>query len=90
MNNVITINNTENYMTLDFNIVETMLEPYKFTADRYVEEDGSITLCLNEIDLAENGKDDEDALKLLAAGILDFAEDFYKEFDLWARGWRKA
>ena len=74
----------------DINIVENLLEAYKFTARKYVEEDGSITLGLNEIDLAENGKDEEEAVKLMAEAILEYSEDYYNDFDFWAKGWRKA
>ena len=34
-----------------------ILSAYHFTAQRFVENDGSVTLSLNEIDLVENGKD---------------------------------
>ena len=42
-----------------FSDLETMyeiLQAYQFTVMKYHEEDGSITLSLNEIDLVENGK----------------------------------
>ena len=78
------IKRTRDYMLLsDINIFEGVLSPYTFTADRYVEDDGSITLGLIEIDLAENGKDDDEALKKMAAAILEYAEDYYNEFELW-------
>ena len=83
------IKRTRDYMFLaDIGILENMLESYRFTADRYVEDDGSVTLSLVEIDLVENGKNDEEALKEMAKAILEYAEDYYKEFKLWARGWR--
>ena len=43
-----------------FSNLDTMseiLSAYHFTAQRFVENDGSVTLSLNEIDLVENGKD---------------------------------
>ena len=83
------IKRTRDYMVLtDLSVLENILEPYVFTADRYVEDDGSITLSLVDIDLAENGKNDEKALKKMAAAILEYAEDYYKEFHIWAKGWR--
>jgi electron transfer flavoprotein alpha subunit len=66
----------------DISVLENVLSAYTFTADRYVEDDGSITLGLVEIDLAENGKDDEEVLKKMAKAILEYAEDYYKEFNL--------
>ena len=47
------------------------------------EEDGSVTLALNEIDLAENGKDEKDARMKLAASILEYSEDYYNDFSYW-------
>ena len=50
-----------------FSNLETMseiLEIYQFTADRCIEEDGSVTLSLKEIDLVENGKDEREAYPL--------------------------
>ena len=48
-----------------FSNLETMseiLKAYHFTAERFLEEDGSVTLSLNEIDLIENGADEETAV----------------------------
>jgi len=63
-------------------MLEIILEPYKFTARKYVEDSGSITLGLNEIDLAVNGKDEEEAIKKMAEDILEYAEDYFAEYTL--------
>ena len=45
-----------------FSNLDTMTEilsAYKFTAEKYIEDDGSITLSLNEIDLVENGENEQ-------------------------------
>jgi hypothetical protein len=47
-----------------FSNLDTMaeiLKAYLFTAQKFVEEDGSITLSLNEIDLIENGNNEASA-----------------------------
>ena len=85
------IKRTRDYMLLsDIGTIENFLDAYKFTANKYIEEDGSVTLGLVEIDLAENGKDEQDAIKKMAQAILEYAEDFYNEFSYWARGNRKS
>lgn len=53
------------------------------TAERYIEADGSITLSLNEIDIIENGATEWVARHQLGKAILDYANDYYAEFDLW-------
>ena len=85
--------NTRKKINLDdvLNVMlEPLLEPYTFTAEEFTEDNGTITLWSNDLNLWGSGKNKEEAIKDLASEILGYAEDYYKEFDLWARGWRKA
>ena len=63
--------------------MEELLEGYSYSAIRMDEEDGTVTLALNELDLVENGRDESDARTKLAAAILEYAEDFYTDFSYW-------
>ena len=66
-----------------FSNLETMseiLQAYHFTAQRFVEKDGSITLSLNEIDLIENGKDNQEALKKLGNSIFEYSVEYYNNY----------
>lgn len=79
------IKRTRDYMMLsNCELIESLLAAYNFTADKYVEEDGSITLSLNELDLVENAPTEEETKKLLAESILDYAVEFYNDFSLWS------
>ncbi len=79
------IKRTRDYMMLsNCELIESLLAAYDFTANKYVEEDGSVTLSLNELDLIENAPTEEKAKKLLAESILDYAVEFYNEFSLWS------
>ncbi|MBQ6937943.1 MAG: hypothetical protein IJN36_05460 [Clostridia bacterium] len=79
------IKRTRDYMMLsNCELVEALLEAYSFTADRFVETDGSITLSLNEIDLIENAATEKEAKRQLAEAIMDYATEFYNEFNLWS------
>ena len=85
------IKRTRDYIFLsDIATIESLLSAYSFTADMFSEDDGSITLSLNEIDLVENGANEQAALQKLAAAILEYAEDYYNDFAYWSRGERKA
>lgn len=67
--------------------LETMsdiLQAYQFTALRYFEDDGSVTLSLNEIDLVENGKDEKEACLNLGKSILEYAMDYYNEYEIYS------
>ena len=79
------IKRTGDYLMLsDVRFLSTLLEVYNFSADKYTEDDGSVTLSLNEIDLIENGKNEEEARHKLAKAILEYAENFYRDFNYWS------
>ena len=79
------IKRTHDYMFLsDFTVLENLLKAYTFSATAYTESDSSVTLSLQEIDLAENGKDLADTKLKLAGSILNYAEDFYHDFEFWS------
>lgn len=71
-----------------FSNLETMLdilEIYHFTAEKFIEDDESITLSLNEIDLVENGKSEEEARLNMGKSILEYATDYYNNYELYSR-----
>ena len=70
-----------------FSNLETMseiLEAYQFTAIKYVEEDGTITLSLNEIDLVENGTSEQEVRLNLGKSILEYSLDYYNEYETYS------
>lgn len=70
-----------------FSNLETMseiLSAYKFTADKYIEEDGSVTLSLNEIDLVENDENEQAARLALGKAILEYSVDYYNDYALYS------
>ena len=74
----------DNVLMANLNFFKDILDVYTFTAQKYIEEDNSITLSLNEIDLLENGATENEAKLKLAADILEYAEEFYNEFNYWS------
>ena len=62
-----------------------ILEAYQFTAVRYTEDDGSVTLSLNEIDIIENGKDDKDVRLKMGKAILEYSTEYYDEYEMYSR-----
>lgn len=79
------IKKTRDYMLLsNMEFINELLSGYSFTANKYIEEDGSVTLSLNELDLIENGSDEKEALRNLSNAILEYATDFYNEFNVWS------
>ena len=64
--------------------MEKMLGVYKFTAEKFFEEDGSVTLSLREIDLVENGADEQEARLNLGKAILEYSTDYYNDYELYS------
>lgn len=58
-----------------------ILQVYQFTATKYVEGDGSITLSLNEIDLIENGSTEQEVRLKIGQSILEYSMDYYNEYE---------
>ena len=65
--------------------ISEILEAYYFTAMRYIEGDNSVTLSLNEIDIVENGKDEKEARLNMGRAILEYALDYYNEYEMYSR-----
>ena len=75
---------------VNVDLLYELLEAYTFHALLFPEKDGSITISLDEIDLIENGENEQDARLKLAKSIYDYSEDYYNDFSFWSRGNRKS
>lgn len=77
-------------MLTDVRFLLTMLSAYQFTATIYKEEDNTVTISLNEIDLVENAETEELAKQQLAESIIEYAEDYYNDFAYWSSASNRA
>ena len=71
-----------------FSNLDTMaeiLKAYTFTAQKFIEDDGSVTLSLNEIDLVENGSDEISARLAMGNAILDYSMEYYNDYAFYSR-----
>jgi hypothetical protein len=80
----------DNMILADINLLLEFLSVYTYNAIVFVEDNGSVTMSLNELDLVENGVNEQEALSKLAAAVLEYAEDYYEDFQYWSRGNRSA
>lgn len=79
------IKKTRDYMLLsNMDFISTLLSGYEFSAKEFIEDDGSVTLSLNEISLVENAATKKEAISVLSNAILEYALDFYNEFHLYS------
>lgn len=63
--------------------MEEILSAYQFTADRYIEDDNSVTLALVEIDLVENAATEFEARMLMAKAIMEYALEYYENYSFY-------
>ncbi len=71
-------------MLSNIETIITILDRYSFHAVRFTEEDGSVTLSLDEIDLVENAPTEEEARRCLAESILEYAKEYYENYSVWS------
>lgn len=70
---------------LGTNFMNLLLEKYEYECTEYKEDDGTITLSADSLDIVENGNTEEEVKIKMAESIYEYALDFYKEFDLWSK-----
>jgi hypothetical protein len=79
------IKRTHDSMVLaDVKTLGALLSAYTYTAQKFIEDDGTVTLSLCELDLVEHGADEHDAKQKLAEAILTYAQDYYDDFLYWS------
>lgn len=63
---------------------KNVLKTFTFTATLFNEDDNTITASLEEFDIVINADNQEEAIKLLADELIEYAEEFYEEFNYWS------
>lgn len=75
--------NSQYIFSLPLENMKYLLEPYRFSAAKYEEADGSITLSLHEIDLVVNRPSLEEAVNAMVQELKEYAEEYYENFRLY-------
>ena len=75
--------NRDKIAVLSGELMEYILKEYNLTVNVFMEEDGSWTGSLNEIDIASNCKDLESLKVKLAEELKEYAEEYINEFKLY-------
>ena len=75
------IKRTRDYMMLaTIDTISELVSDLKFVVNIYHENDGSVTLYLNELDIVVNSNDISSAKSNLVKDIIEYAEEYYKDF----------
>ncbi len=75
--------NRDYFLSISLEQVLRLLEGYRFKAIIMPEDDKSITLSLEEIDLVVNGSDLDNALTEMAAELISYSQDYFNDFQLY-------
>ncbi len=76
------IKRTRDHMMLsDTGTIWQLIAGVKFIADMYREADGSVTLSARDMDIVANGADEAAARKALVRDIIEYAEEYYQDFE---------
>lgn len=75
--------NRDYFLSISLEQALRLLEGYRFKTEIFTEEDGSITLSLEEIDLVVNGPDLETAKNEMAAELISYSQDYFNDFQLY-------
>lgn len=65
--------------------LKTLLSGIKFPVDLKQEQDETWTAMLKDIDLAVNAKTKNEALKILSQDLMDYADEYMDEFEVYYR-----
>jgi hypothetical protein len=71
------------FMGISMDMTKELVKDVFFTADKYVEDDGSVTLSLCDFDIVANSKDESSALDSLIKELREYALEFYEDMDFW-------
>lgn len=66
-----------------------ILKAYTFSAKSRIEDDGSITLLLNELYIIRNGFDEKDVRLSMGQAILKYAKEYYNDYALYSNSPRR-
>ena len=79
------IKRTRDYMMLcTTDMIYELVSSIKYVANKYVEDDGTITLSMKSLDIAANGDTEAAAKSALVESLIEYAEEFY-EFELYSK-----
>jgi hypothetical protein len=70
-------------MGISIDMAKELVRDIVFTADRYVEDDGSVTLSLQNFDIVVNDIDNQSAMDSLVKELKEYALEFYKDIEFW-------
>ncbi len=75
--------NRDYFLSLSLNHANTLLKDITFKAQFVKEDDGSVTASLENFDLVVNAENETAAIKTLAGELVEYAHEYFEEFQLY-------
>lgn len=75
--------NRDRWAALSSDHLQVAFSGYTFNAVYFVEENGSITVSIEDFDLIENGETMEEAIDLLVDELIEYAHEYLDNFNLY-------
>lgn len=77
--------NRDFMMLCSVETVSQLVSDVRIVAEQFVESDGSVTLSVGALDVVSHGDDLPSAKKALVNDIIEYAEEYYDEFEMYSR-----
>ena len=75
--------NRDHVLSMSIEQAGSLLETYRFKSIFIPEEDGSITITLEDFDLFANAADHEQAVLKMAEELIEYSQDYFDQFALY-------
>lgn len=75
--------NRDRWAALSSDHLRAAFAHFTFEANFLSEEDGTVTVTLNDFDIVENGDTEEEALGLVVDELIEYAHEYQDNFNLY-------
>lgn len=75
--------NRDRWAALSYDHLKEAFSELVFNAESFIEEDGTVTVSLQELDIVENGNSEEEAIELIVDELIDYAHEYLDNFNLY-------
>ena len=84
-NKPVFIKRTHDFSVLmDIKSLKLALSYVPITYSKVTDKDGSIVISSNDMDVVSTGKDEQEALSNFTSDLVEYAQEFYDEFEFWS------
>lgn len=72
------------FMGISIEMAKELVKDVTFTANKYIEDDTSITLALEGFDIVINAENKEKAIDSLIKALREYALEYYEDIEYWS------